>query len=136
MADIIQVEPGHYHIDHLAEQTRPQFRDKYFILLVVLALLALLTAVALGIYTRFLYDETAAFIGVQTLVILQVLFGILAIALYITAVWRALNNVSLPNGSRPSFSRNETNEVSSELLNGVPSILVQLIAPTFAQIIS
>lgn len=95
MADIIQVEPGQYHIDHLAEQTRPQFRDKYFILLVVLALLALLTAVALGIYTRFFYDETVAFIGVQTLIILQAVFGILAIGLYIVAVWRALNNVSL-----------------------------------------
>jgi hypothetical protein len=113
MADIIQVEPGHYHIDHLAGQKRPQFRDKYFILLVVLALLALLTAVALGVYTRFLYDETVAFIGVQTLIILQVLLGILAIALYIAAVWRALNNVSLQaRAGCPSCQQQELLRIS------------------------
>lgn len=113
MADIIQVEPSQYKINHPDIDMEPQYRDQTVILLVILAVLALVTAVATGIYARFFYDSSTAPIEAQTLVILQAVFGVLAVGLYAAAVWKALNNVSLQaRAGCPSCHHHELMRIS------------------------
>ena len=95
MADIFQINPNQFSVDDQVDEIQPQFRDNQFILLVVLAIISLVTAVVIGIFTRFFSAGILSLSGIQTLVILQAVFGVLAIGLYIAAVWHIRHNNSL-----------------------------------------